>query len=76
MTRFPCWQNKRELYVRLDGTVPRCREDIRSEFTLGNLFSDPIETIWENGEQLHREHIAGSYPDICGECDEYYSFNF
>ena len=76
LTRYPCWQNKRELYIRLDGSVPRCREDIHSEFTLGNLFSDPIETVWENGEQLHRKHIAGTYPDICGECDEYYTFNF
>ncbi len=76
LTRFPCWQNKRELYVRLDGTVPRCREDLDCEFPLGNLFNDRIETIWENGEELHRQHVAGHYPDICGECDEYYTFNF
>lgn len=76
LTRLPCWQNKRELYVRIDGTVPRCREDIYNEFSLGNAFSDSLSEIWERGEALHSEHVAGKFRDICENCDEYYIFNF
>jgi spiro-SPASM protein len=74
--RFPCWHNKRDLNVLLDGTVPRCREDIHARYSLGNLFHESIDEVWDRGESLHREHVDGSYPDICEHCDEYYTFNF
>ncbi len=74
--RFPCWHNKRDLHVFLDGTVPRCREDIHARYSLGNLFLEAIDDIWTRGESLHLEHVQGRYPDICEHCDEYYTFNF
>lgn len=74
--RFPCWHNKRDLYVRIDGTVPRCREDIRSDHALGNLYEQSFEDIWEAGEAVHRDQVAGRYTEICENCDEYYTFNF
>ncbi len=76
LTRLPCWQNKRELSILLDGTVPRCREDIDRAFPLGNVDDESLETIWERGEALHRKHIDGTYPEICEQCDEYYVFTF
>ena len=76
LTRLPCWQNKRELSVLLDGTVPRCREDIDSSYPLGNVYTESLEAIWERGDALHRRHVAGTYPEICEHCDEYYVFTF
>jgi spiro-SPASM protein len=43
---------------------------------LGNVFDEPLETIWFRGEALYREHCSGRYAGICGKCDEYYTFNF
>ncbi|MFW6387733.1 MAG: spiro-SPASM protein [bacterium] len=76
LTRLPCWQNKRELYVRMDGTVPRCREDLYNEYSLGNAFTEPLPEIWERGEAVHSDHVAGTFREICENCDEYYVFNF
>ncbi|MCF7937247.1 MAG: spiro-SPASM protein [Spirochaetales bacterium] len=74
--RFPCRHLQRDLYVRMDGTVPLCREDIESEYVLGNILKENIETIWERGEEYYRRHIQNDYPEICKGCDEYYTFNF
>jgi spiro-SPASM protein len=45
---------------------------------LGNVFagSGSIKEIWERGEALLREHCGGTYPGICAECDEYYTYNY
>jgi spiro-SPASM protein len=76
LNRFPCWHLKRDLNVLLDGSVPVCREDLRCEHTLGNIFTDPLEKIWERGNEWYQMHIAGEYPQLCGDCDEYYTYNF
>ncbi len=74
--RFPCWHLRRDLTVLVDGTVPRCREDIRCSHAVGNLLTDGVERIWDSLEPVYAEHAAGTYPDICRNCDEYYTFNF
>ena len=76
LNRFPCWHLKRDLHVLLDGSVPVCREDLTGEHSLGNIFSDPLEEIWERGKEWYEMHIAGEYPRLCGDCDEYYTYNF
>ncbi len=75
LERFPCWHLQRDVTVLLDGTVPRCQEDIHLRDVLGNLFEEGIETIWERGKGLFDSHTQGKYPDICGDCDEYYTYN-
>jgi len=37
--RFPCWHLKRDISVRLDGTVPMCRADIGSRY-FRQIFQD------------------------------------
>ena len=74
--RFPCWHIKRDLNILLDGSVPMCREDLKGQNILGNIFKDKLEDLWNNGKSLYLDHIAGSYPEICRECDEYYTYNF
>ncbi len=74
--RFPCWHLKRDLNILLDGTVPMCREDIKTKYIMGNIFNDDLELIWENGVDPYLDHLTGSYPELCRECDEYYTYNF
>jgi spiro-SPASM protein len=76
LTRLPCWHVKRDLAVLLDGTVPLCREDVKTGRPLGSVFRDPLESIWRKGEEVYREHLAESYAAPCRACDEYYTFNF
>jgi hypothetical protein len=35
-----------------------------------------LNTIWERGAALYREHCAAEYNGICSGCDEYYTYNF
>jgi spiro-SPASM protein len=74
--RFPCWHLKRDLNILIDGTVPMCREDLKRESVFGNIFTDNLEQIWNNGNGLYAIHLSGEYPEICRECDEYYTYNF
>lgn len=74
--RFPCWHIKRDLNILIDGTVPMCREDLKGEFILGNIFTDEPDLIWKNGSGYYNDHLSRAYPEICRECDEYYTYNF
>ena len=76
LVRFPCWHLRRDVSVLLDGTVPLCREDLRAGAALGNAFTDELAAIWERGGRQYARHVQGELPDICGRCDEYYTFNF
>jgi len=74
--RLPCWHLKREMIILLDGTVPLCRDDLDRTMVLGNIFSDDMETVWQNGKQYYRQHLIEEYPDLCRNCDEYYTYNY
>ena len=72
----------RDMPVLIDGRVPVCREDTAALSggpggrVLGNVFEDPLETIWSRGGDLYRKHCLPEYTGICAECDEYYTYNF
>ncbi|MDR0377688.1 MAG: spiro-SPASM protein [Spirochaetaceae bacterium] len=81
--RHPCWHLMRDMYIFIDGRVSLCREDfsVLAGITdpgnkFSNVFDEPLEVIWSRGEERYREHCAGRYTGICGDCDEYYTFNF
>jgi spiro-SPASM protein len=76
LRRFPCWHLKRDMPILLNGDVPVCRTDLGRRASLGNVFTDSLDTIWAAGEPLFADHVAGSYPSHCAGCDEYYTFNF
>lgn len=76
LKRYPCWHMKRDFCILLDGTVPLCREDLRQNYVLGNVFEEDIAKIWERGGEFYLKHIEQSYPDLCDSCDEYYTYNF
>jgi spiro-SPASM protein len=76
LKRIPCWHLKRDVSILYDGTVPLCREDVENKNVLGNIFSDSMEKIWDNGMKYYKEHLAQQYDGICRKCDEYYTYNF
>lgn len=76
LIRFPCWHLKRDMVILLDGTVVPCRECLNKNNSYGNVFSEPLEKIWSNGLKEYEKHITENYSSLCGECDEYYTFNF
>lgn len=76
INRFPCWHLKRDLIVLIDGSVPMCREDLKQQHLLGNIFESDIAEIWERGVEYYQQHIEEEYPDLCRSCDEYYTYNF
>lgn len=76
LNRDPCWHIKRDMFIKLNGDVPLCREDLKCEMKLGNIFKNGLEEIWAAGDSTYRKHIEGDYPLLCRECDEYYTFNF
>ena len=76
LNRFPCWHLQRDLTVRVDGNVPLCREDLRRDRFLGNVFEKGLKEVWSAGAVVYAEHVGGNYRGICERCDEYYTFNF
>jgi len=74
--RFPCWHLKRDIIVLIDGSVPMCREDIKGEYIMGNVFSENLKDVWERGAPYYLRHLKSDYPQLCGNCDEYYTYNF
>ncbi len=74
--RFPCWHLKRSLAIFLDGTVVQCKEDMKKEFVLGNVFQQSFEDIWNTLQDLYNQHREGHFPSPCKECDEYYTYTF
>lgn len=73
--RFPCWHLRRDIAILADGSVPLCRER-REHDIVGNIFTDDLQTIWKKTESVLKDHMAGTFCDACGNCDEYYTFNF
>ena len=88
--RRPCWHLMRDMYIALDGTVLRCREDLGAyggrDKNRPNVFERSLREIWESaangpadlmpGSELYLKHSVGNYPDYCADCDEYYTYNF
>ena len=76
LKRQSCWHLKRDFVVLLDGSVPMCREDLKQAHLLGNVFQMGLDEIWQQGEQYYKRHLAEDYPELCQDCDEYYTYNF
>jgi len=76
LERMGCFHLLRDMYVFNTGEVPRCKQDQRLEFPLGNLLEEDVEDVWKSGEKYYLSHCRGEYDERCKVCDEYYTFNF
>lgn len=75
LERNPCWHIRRDLTVLCDGTVCFCHEMLRKN-SPGNIFTDSMEVLWEKLTGEVCNHMKNSYSELCGKCDEFYTFSF
>lgn len=75
LERNPCWHCKRDMMILPDGSVPACREYVL-DASCGNVLDEAVEAVWKRMGDVAECHIKGEYPGKCGNCDEYYTFNF
>lgn len=74
--RHPCWHLARDLAVFLDGTVVVCRDDFDRSQPLGNVWTEDLTTVWDRGRALFVRHQTGDWPEVCRNCDEWYTYSF
>ncbi len=75
LNRMPCRHLERDMVVLVDGSVPRCFQDIDREFIRGSLTESTVEDLWSRGIPDFMAHVSQDYPEMCARCDEYYTFN-
>lgn len=82
LERLPCRHLARDIAVLLDGSVPPCKDALVGSNgkpgyvpAVGNVFNDGLEAVWNGIDAWYQDHCAGRYPDPCGRCDEYHTFN-
>ncbi len=75
LTRDPCWHLRRDFDILLDGSAILCRDRF-NDGALGNVFEEGLDAIWKKKDSLLAEHIQKRYCGACGNCDEWYTFNF
>lgn len=75
IVREPCWHLRRDMDILLDGSVPLCRDRFDQEI-LGNALEQDLQEIWQKKDSLLAEQIKKEYKGPCGNCDEWYTFNF
>jgi|GEM_PF-197281 len=77
LERFFCWHLRRDLFIRADGNVAFCKQDVQNRRTRGNIRTAGLEEIWETARNDWENNYRGNYPSEpdCQQCDEYYTFN-
>ncbi|MCS6984338.1 MAG: spiro-SPASM protein [Leptospiraceae bacterium] len=77
LERFFCWHLRRDMYIRADGTVSFCKQDITNQNPRGNIKEEEIESIWQRQlkdfEDNYQKRLA--LTPNCARCDEYFTFN-
>lgn len=83
LDRLPCRHLARDLAVLVDGSVPPCKHCLSRTSTgglgyyqiLGNVFDEGLKTSWDRMDAWYTRHLSADYPEPCGRCDEYHTFN-
>ena len=73
--RNVCWHLRRDMNILTNGDVVLCREYVLDK-VIGNVFKDDLETIWKQMDKALISQLEGNIDKKCGDCDEYYTFNF
>lgn len=72
--RNVCWHLRRDMNILSDGTVTFCH-CLYNQKT-GNVFEESLESIWKKMDLEIEKMVSGNLSKECGDCDEYYTFNF
>jgi len=75
LERNVCWHIRRDMTIYSNGDVPLCRTCLYKNIA-GNVFEQSLEEIWKKSDDLIKDHLSGKYNEMCGKCDEWYTFNF
>lgn len=75
LVRPPCVHLERDLVVLVDGTVPKCHQDLDRSTVRGNILQEGVEAVWKAGATDFADHCEQRYVKLCDTCDEYYTFN-
>ena len=75
LERNACYHLRRDFNIFIDGSVPLCRETMKT-IICGNIFEKSIEEIFIKSDEEFASHLKNSYCEACLNCDEYYTFNF
>ena len=77
LERSACWHLRRDMFIRANGDVSFCKQDVKNENTVGNLKDLSLKEIWKRSKKNWTAHVQKQYskkPD-CLSCDEYFTFN-
>ncbi|MCF0241398.1 MAG: SPASM domain-containing protein, partial [Treponema sp.] len=75
LERNPCWHTRRDMNILSNGDVISCRECVLSN-VVGNVFKESLEEVWHKNDDILVQHIGRKYNELCGKCDESYTYNF
>ncbi len=75
LERNVCWHLRRDMTILSDGSVPPCRTCLMAG-AVGNVFKEDLETVWHKNDDILKTHIENKLNEKCGNCDEFYTFNF
>lgn len=72
--RNVCWHLRRDMNILSNGDVTFCHCLYKK--VTGNVFEKPLSEIWKETEEEIKNQTENKYCKNCGDCDEYYTFNF
>ncbi len=73
--RSPCYWLWSDPYVKWEGTVVPCCQDVNADYTLGNVLDKPMREIWNSQkmQDLRNMHLEGKadLAPLCKNCNMY-----
>jgi len=77
LERSFCWHLRRDLFIRADGSISFCKQDILNKKPRGNIRTNNISIMVENQKKDWIDNYHEKYPSepACIKCDEYFTFN-
>ena len=77
LERSFCWHLRRDIFIRANGDVSFCKQDIKKERVLGNMETSSLSKIWLQQKENWLDNFYKKYPQNpnCKVCDEYFTFN-
>ncbi len=78
LERSFCWHLRRDFFIRADGSVSYCKQDVAGKIPVGNLNNEEIQDIIHRRQTDWIRNYRADYPEnpACAVCDEYFTFNF
>ncbi len=73
--RFPCYHLRRDLFILSDGKISLCYSDYNGEILNINLES-PLNQIIDKMKKYYFDHCINNYPELCKNCNEFYTYFF